>query len=1380
MASTTSQPKDITMTRRTSIRRRKRPRTRHGATIAGVVVLALVSLHHSASCFHHTTISQQSRSTLDQGIPFLHIRRHSTVAATAASIKRWQPTTTATATGRSFTVHVSQTTDDRIGSRREESHVEFEGNNNNYIEITSKLQSYVYNLQRKSSMNNSIGQGRDNNNNSIVIIKNNKSNNKQNGNSHMDRPEIKAAWSLVYFLTNHSVDLQTLVDLDDLKHHREDLVNLLERCVTQAIRRAGEGRDYKLILKLIDASVQFADRSPVLTPRIFGEAIEALSQRTDANVAKIKSVWIKMVSLQQQENSLPSYLTSHPTAYEFNIYLKALVTRGKFTACVDTFRHHTDRRSKKSIRRKADSSAPVMYIQPDAYTASILFSMLGETIRQGQDPVVMSASEEDVRNDNDESLRSKLESISSWSTCWQWNVAMDIIDSLEASSAGGGDDIEGKRKCWNNHAYSSLLSLQAKAQDVFGSGRGHNNGPQLTMVLLDDMVRQEVMPDVVTCTLAMKSLGDFGKELSSGDGTTHSQQSHHNLAVDFLRKMRSDSRLPNPNTQACTAAISACARQGDHTTALELLEEMRASVTHPETQSMEQPLPQPNTWTYNAVLSALDVSLTLKQYPGSDVGFHRQKKKDRKEKRGERVQQALSLLEQMKCDHSRYQMDTIPDTVTYNTILGMGPFSETDEPSFLLSLIDEMEACDIVRDECTYRSSILSSTSSAEALAVIERCLRDRRLLTNDSMTSILNVGLSCLSSRRDSAIFKTVLSKMHENHIAMTVDTVKYLIQILSKCGYASKLDGLLALLSVAPPSDAYDSSKEVLQLIGLGSVPLLPTFNPSEVRAIYTETISACLLSSNFKNAHRMLSMMRESGLQPSLECLEMFASTYAQSCLMTAPKLLKGLSQQGGGGDDEGVRAQHRALNAYKIIMTMVESKPRLKVVGKVAKACARVGQWEQARSLLKVLHAGVIERNDAGNDWDVRTAQGIKATHGYMLRQCTEQRNITAALWFANDIQSFGKSMSQEEERNAEQAKKTRSLSEDRLDHPDGIFPMMGELTTATDSAQHLIWGMKFDDWISLIKAASKTGYWRIAVTSLQQLRSYVERTKLMDVNDDEKAYKLLNDRYNQLVPALVATVICLEREGQYAWALRVITDWVSWSGRKPRVDAVLSAVRVLAANGLGDEIKELLMKCTSEELSDVTINKEVGYDQMLYAGAVTSLHVNGVYDAADEVYMAGVTSSILSFDFTSNGGKFVLDLHGLNVALAHSAVRVALRQSAVILVDEKDEENRSDLMIITGRGRNSAIHLRPILRPQVQNMLTEEFYPSLNSFSVPGNTGCLIVPWQDVLAWQSHQQEQKGVRMLALASLLKQASSPHRLRRSIALTMKGANIDEGDT
>jgi hypothetical protein len=164
--------------------------------------------------------------------------------------------------------------------------------------------------------------------------------------------------------------------------------------------------------------------------------------------------------------------------------------------------------------------------------------------------------------------------------------------------------------------------------------------------------------------------------------------------------------------------------------------------------------------------------------------------------------------------------------------------------------------------------------------------------------------------------------------------------------------------------------------------------------------------------------------------------------------------------------------------------------------------------------------------------------------------------------------------------------------------------------------------------------------------------------------------------------------------------------------------------------------------------------------MIYIGAITSLHKNGMYDDADEVFVSAISQGFLPFVFGKQPEEnmFVLDLHGVNIALAHSAVRIAMRRLANEKTEDPAARTDPDMMIITGRGRNSALWMRPVIRPEVQRMLLEEFYPPLNTISVPGNTGALMVYNNDISAWQTHQQEQKGVRMLTLALLLKNAST----------------------
>mmetsp|Transcript_24996 Transcript_24996/g.35812 ORF Transcript_24996/g.35812 Transcript_24996/m.35812 type:complete len:150 (-) Transcript_24996:1774-2223(-) len=118
----------------------------------------------------------------------------------------------------------------------------------------------------------------------------------------------------------------------------------------------------------------------------------------------------------------------------------------------------------------------------------------------------------------------------------------------------------------------------------------------------------------------------------------------------------------------------------------------------------------------------------------------------------------------------------------------------------------------------------------------------------------------------------------------------------------------------------------------------------------------------------------------------------------------------------------------------------------------------------------------------------------------------------------------------------------------------------------------------------------------------------------------------------------------------------------------------------------------------------------------------------------------------------------LDLHGMTSAIAHSAVRVALQQkllglSSLHTSDAHDSDWKRDIVIVTGRGAHSTDRFRPILRPQVQQMLTEEFYPPLSSSSLKGNMGALHIPAADVNAWLLFHKQQRSAQMLALADII---------------------------
>ena len=1216
--------------------------------------------------------------------------------------------------------------------------------------------------------------------------------------------QTKAVYSLATYLENNTFDNDTVGRIpikveffDDAESPNEagndpmlSLVEVLERALIQAIRQAGEANDYRIILRLISGGIAFANEHPVLTPRIFGEALNALSQ-TQANAAKLKSIWNTMIGNSSNSTStgstnLPSFLESPPTAFELNTFLKSMASRGKSKACIDIYQTHCGNKS-----RYDTNSISSVFIQPDAYTISILMSILTDSISGSQkvsDPVNFAAArnpEKGVRPEP-ESLQSKLESLT-YSTCWQWNTAVEIIGNLYAGS-------HRQSTYWrNNYVYSSLLKLQDKAQDLCNGKTNasgfHRNGPELTMSILDDMIENDIMPDSVTCTLAIKAMGRTVASKSNVAPTTivstdgsGQVTSNNNLAVHFLERMKDNPKLPQPNQYSYSAAIKACARLKDYQTALDLLEEMRFDHCNTKAEtSSESQIPPPNTWVYNAALLSLDNK--RKNYSKQATKRFRTKETEklwsqRNKQMGqqERTEVALGLLNQMNEDSELHGLNTKPDTVTYNTILGVGTFPHQFETELATksasSLIDEMEKENITRDTTTYCNAIDSTVHHDELIDVLRTCLSDPSFTdrkshmkkTND-ITSIFNTGFSTLTTRQSVAKCKEVLSLMFDHNIPANDETLTMLIYAVGKNGKGSALVNFVDLLeSRDDQSEGISSSdqEELLESIGIfenaNLVDKIPTLSDFH----YTQAINICLKENEFTGAYAILSKMRAKGINPSTTCMEGFALAYAQSAMDTT---LHEKTHNASSEEKAVSVSLSRASSAYKIAMALVN--PRSSTLGRVARACAMTGQWKLCRSLLQSIHNSVLTPKDDGTSSNLspRLIQTIRGTHSYILRECAKQGSMHAALHYTNDIQEFAKKIRAKSKSESQGSKEKAKFSEILTDEDD-IFKNLRTITNTQVSKTNV--GMQPNDWMSVIQAASKSGHWRVCFNSLQFLRPYVERTNPLRAESANS--KSSDERYNQLTYALYAVTRSLESHSQDAWAVRAIEDWIDWSGRQPRVESVLSVIRVLARKGRVEEIRNVIDMCLRKDLSSsVTKDSNLSYEEMLYVGAVTALHNSGQYDDADEFFMSGIQDKFLPFNFFRENGQFVLDLHGLNVALAHSVVRIALRQQTATLAEE-GASSQTDMMIITGKGRNSEFHLRPILRPEVQRMLLEEFYPPLNTISVPGNTGALTVLAQDIEAWQEQQQQQKGIRMLKLASVLRNLSSQERLKRIIAMKL----------
>jgi hypothetical protein len=338
------------------------------------------------------------------------------------------------------------------------------------------------------------------------------------------------------------------------------------------------------------------------------------------------------------------------------------------------------------------------------------------------------------------------------------------------------------------------------------------------------------------------------------------------------------------------------------------------------------------------------------------------------------------------------------------------------------------------------------------------------------------------------------------------------------------------------------------------------------------------------------------------------------------------------------------------------------------------------------------------------------------------------------------------------------------------------------------------GLTGQDWKLILIAASRGGHWKVCVGTLPYLEPYVKATHPKfaressasssssgDIGPSRPSLERLNRKYDRIARALTAAVLCFEARSQYAWSMRAIDDWIEWGGRRPRKEAVASACRILAKRYRGQEVLTLVTKVLnipSDNLDGKSEVSEYTYEKAIHTEAINALYKNGLYTEADQLYADGVTNGHLPWPVLDgiDDEQLKLDLHGMSAAVAHSAVRVSLQKEIIGSQTYDGDAKARDVLIITGRGRRSGEMFRPVLRPEVQRMLTEEFYPPLGTRSIPGNMGALLVSSGDIEGWLNHQQKQKGERLLFVADMLRDITSGNRLERALFKKFK----QEGST
>ncbi|KAL7511750.1 hypothetical protein ACHAXN_008707 [Cyclotella atomus] len=1194
----------------------------------------------------------------------------------------------------------------------------------------------------------------------------------------VDDAIISACNSFIYFLNDEATKISALtVAIEAIKTERNTIETTresLEVAFVQAIRAASEVGDFILISKIVYSAVDYAlafvnfgfkpngasgNELALLQPRIFGEAITSLA-KTKASVSKIKGMWNYFIKDVEGDQVTSSVLVSSPSAYELNAMISALASRGKIRAAIKLY---------KTLAVEASSKR----IEADAYTASVLFGMLADDISSptGDRSVIGNdqTGEESTNGDDKEK-----------SPCWQWNEAVELLDTFAPHQL-------------NNIAYAELLKINEKAVETYIKQPVKHGGVPSAMMALDRMKQDDISPDIVTCSVIMSTF-DKGR--------------HWRAAVSLLDTMKLSSRstksskwrLPTPNIYTYALAISTCARCDKSDIVLSLFDQMSISQKTNTDISIA-----PYTWVYNAALSACAET------------FHSSTSRSN---RGVHLATAMTILEKMEADGAKNK-NSVPDVHSYNSVLAMlgqrilsdakeiklrggdkaRRLSEYERNSDVVSdLLETMASNGIRRDVTTYSNAISACFAQPQEIKTLLRMAVDELKGNEKAKSDILEVTNSALraaASLGDLVLVSSVLWILSDVGVKMDMVSIRLIIRALGKSG---DCEGILALLICLRGQDfANDILKDRYGINILGNLPekLLPVLD----ERVYSAAITSCLKNDELAIADQILQSMKVKEISLTQSSLHDVVMEYCRMAMESSREEYKiaRIAKRNGHVNPEfpellePIYITSHARSKAALAVLKAVNEPSRKLLSAVTKACAASGLWQESRSMLRRMHrAAIQELRKSTSPAQAAAIAELPKLHRYILKFCAKGGYIIPALNYADDIQYLAQQVRlHRKSLGAKQNSSTKSttvsmssiLLSDKAKKKREQQPGLAKVDAPQILGRPI--GLTGLDWKLLLIAAWRGGHWKVCVGTLPFIQPYVKEThpkhsrewskELDETGIRKPSLKTLDRKYSKLESAITAAVLCFEVRSQYAWAIRAIEDWIEWSGRRPPRQAVIAACRVLAKRYRGTEVLNLVSRvlCMNEATNATTEDASgYTYEKAIYVESITALHQSGLYDDADHLYANGVRQGHLlpAVIHDASIQELTLDLHGMSAAVAHAAVRVSIQQEMSRLQPSikstSDITWSKNLIIITGRGLRSGQKFKPVLRPEVQRMLTEEFFPPLGSSTMPGNLGALTVQSEDVVAWLNHQQLQKGERLLMVADALRGISSGARLERAI--------------
>lgn len=421
----------------------------------------------------------------------------------------------------------------------------------------------------------------------------------------------------------------------------------------------------------------------------------------------------------------------------------------------------------------------------------------------------------------------------------------------------------------------------------------------------------------------------------------------------------------------------------------------------------------------------------------------------------------------------------------------------------------------IPRDAITYRNAIMVCRDDVNAaLRMLRTSLSDAACFERKSFSKpmrlaaddvvIFNAALSACAIHGDLPTVSLIFKMMKDQGVKPNSVSVRHLISALGASGHCDNILALLESLRGDTYSNRVIREKHGIDLFGSGIGDSLPWIEERH----YSSAITACLKQRNVDLAERILTAMKENSLSPSHYSLQEIAFAYCQMAMVSAGKEFKVARKQrktykkkSSKLELEQTVSSARAREALQVLKTLKEPPARL--MSAIAVACGASGLWNEGRTVLCSMHRAVLreEREKMSKaslvTWNKEYVLGeVPRLHRSMLKLAARRGNVTAALWFADDIQDLASRLvaTAKSKKELKQHVTVPTISSylSAESSSDEYSSLAFEVDTNAIAglskhalSSHSV-GMKGEDWKLLMIAASKSFHWRVCLGTLRFL------------------------------------------------------------------------------------------------------------------------------------------------------------------------------------------------------------------------------------------------------------------------------------------------------